>query len=69
MKKWEYMIVGAERGKVLFIKSKNANFQRSSYKLTKGTDIIESYNKAGEEGWEAVGISDSTVLFKREIEN
>jgi hypothetical protein len=47
--KWEYQVVKADR----IERSGDASFE------------VKGLSKLGEDGWEAVGISDSWVLLKR----
>ncbi len=69
--KWEYLIIR-------FARNSNGAIQDDFVLLTSDSKIKRTWNKDklllldalakyGQEGWEAVGITDNSILFKRPI--
>jgi len=67
MKKWEYMKIFSQEGKVRYVNGKQLKDFKIPFSFAnnpaQGTDTIDFYNMIGKEGWEAV----SDTLFKREL--
>jgi len=67
MKKWEYMEIISQEGKVRYVNGKQLKDFEIPFSLANspalGTDSIDFYNMIGKKGWEAV----SNTLFKREL--
>ena len=65
MKKWEYMKIFSQEGKVRYVNGEEVkNFKVKFFGGSEGVNELDFYNSIGKEGWEAV----FDGLFKRELE-
>ncbi len=64
MQTWEYLVIGHAQGRVISINDKQVG-QLGSGNIWNGSSLTDYLQKAGADGWEAVGISDNKLLMKR----
>lgn len=82
MKRWEYMLATFTNGRLEILNGVKAeDFREMKHPVflqdlrkpvsAKGTHIVDFLSQAGQSGWEAVvnyGQSNTSIIFKRELE-
>ncbi len=69
MQQWEYHLIGFSRGKVTSTGGLKLTYAVEDVKsLPRNLPVVSEYlEKAGLDGWEAVGVSDHWILLKRPL--